>query len=365
MTEPAQKVLVKKYLDWGKVNDRLSLYEYIGKHYTLKALQKCSEKSPYYCHYLAWRLGTWKNENPFIFFNELLKHGNSIPNWNKKIKKEDPSERYEYEKFFSFLWELQVAKFFSEINGVSVEWTTSGPDIKISSNGKTFYIECYTYTKSFSLELFVEELLKKIHPNINVLHTHCIKFSLPQNKNTESFLNDIFTPYLDSYFIESKVKEAENEYPVLLPTPKGIDNFRIYVNGNNPDKHIPGPNKRGRAEGYLPVCFKEAVNAKRNSNKLSQCSNVLLAINFLLSTDFQRAANEQDELNELGISEPIPFPDFGNTIDGIFFSVCGINNVPSLKNSYLKIKDGINNPILSLDPIFKSLSDKGNRFLCN
>ncbi|HHT9113008.1 MAG: hypothetical protein HZA47_09030 [Planctomycetes bacterium] len=364
MTEPAHKILVRKYLDWEKVSNRLSRYEYIGKHYNLKALQDCSEKSPYYCHYLAWRLGTWEYEKSFTFFNELLKHGILLPNWDKKIKAEDPSKRYEYEKFFYFLWELQVAKFFSDVKGVSVEWTLSGPDLKISSNGKTFYIECYTFIKSFGIELFIEDLLNRIHPRIRTLHTSCIKFSLPQNADTEKFLNDIFSPYLNPCFIDNKLKKAEKEWPVLLPTPQGIDNFYIYVEGNNQAEYISGrlPNASGIPENYLAVCFKEAINAKRNSNELSQHSNVLLAINFLLSTDFQGAANRQKELNELCLSEEIPLCDFGNAIDGIFFSACGINGVPSLENSYLKIKAGIEHPILSLDEKFNLLSAKGDSF---
>lgn len=364
MTEPAHKILVRKYLDWEKVSNRLSRYEYIGKHYNLKALQDCSEKSPYYCHYLAWRLGTWKVEKVFIFFNELLKHGSLLPNWDKKIKAEDPSKRYEYDKFFHFLWELQVAKLFSEIKGVSVEWTLAGPDLKISTNGKTFYIECYTFTKSFVIELFIEELFKQIHPSIEILHTPCIKFSLPQKADTEKFLNDIFSPYLNPCFIDNKLKEAEKEWPVLLPTPQGIDNCYIYVKGNIQAEYISGrlPNASGIPENYLAVCFKEAIKAKRNSNELSQYSNVLLAINLLLSKDFQGAANRQKELNELCLSEEIPLCDFGNAIDGIFFSVCGIDDIPSMGNSYLKIKAGIEHPILSLDEKFNLLSAKGDSF---
>src|SRR3972149_648491 len=368
MTEPAHKILVRKYLDWEKVSNRLSRYEYIRKHYNLKALQDCSEKSPYYCHYLAWRLGTWENENWFIFFDELIKDGNSLSNWNNKIKAEDPSKRYEYEKFFHFLWELQVAKLFSEIKGVSVEWTLSGPDLKISSDGKTFYIECYTVTKSFGIELFIKELLNQIHHSIEILHTSCITFSLPRKNaaDTEKFLNDIFSPYLNPCFIDNKLKEAEKEWPVLLPTPQGIDNCYIYVKGNIQAEYISGrlPNASGIPENYLAVCFKEAIEAKakRNSNNLSQHPNVLLAINFLLSTDFQGAANRQNELKELEISAPITLCDFGNTIDGIFFSACGINGVPSLENSYLKIKAGIEHPILSLDEKFNLLSAKGDSF---
>lgn len=367
MTEPAQKILVKKYLDWDKVSNRLSRYGCIENHYNLTTLHDCSEKSPYYCHYLAWRLGTWKNENWFIFFDEIIKNGNSLPNWDKKIKKEDPSERYEYEKCFHFLWELQVAKFFSDVRGVSVEWTISGPDLKISSNGRTFYIECYTFTKSFGIELFIEELLKQINPNIEVLHTPCIRFNLPQNANIESFLNEIFSPYLDPYFIDSKVKEAEKEYPVLLPTPKGIDNFYIYLKGNNPNKYNPGrlSNASGIPENYLAVAINEAVDAKRKSNKLSRYPDVLLAINFFLSRDFQMAANRQDQLNESGLSEQIPFCDFDDTIKGVFFSTCGIDDIPSLENSYLKLKAGIDHPILSLSKKFNLLTVKGDKVLCH
>jgi hypothetical protein len=364
MTEPAQKILVRKYLDWDRVSNRLSRYEYIGKYYDFKALQDCSEKSPYYCHYLAWRLGTWLNENVFIFLNELLKNGSKLPNWKEKIENEPPNKRYGYENFFHFLWELQVANFFSEIKGVSVEWTTSGPDIKISSNGKTFYIDCYTFTKSFAIELFIEELLLQIHPSIRVLHTPRIKFSLPKDNGVNNFLDEIFRPYLDPHFIESKVKETEKEYPVLLP-PQGINNLYIYIEGNNPDNYIPDrlPNASGIPEDYLRICLKEAICSKQK--QLSNYHPNILAVNYLLSGDFQIAANRQKDLNKLGLSEQISTLNFFNKIDGLFFSACGINDVPSLKNSYLKIKDGVTHPILLIDQQFNLLAAKGDEFLCS
>lgn len=365
MTEPAQKELVRKYLDWKKVNDRLSRYRHVGQHYSLKALQDCSDKSPYYCHYLAWRLGTWKNETWLSFFDELLKYGSSLPHWDRRIGKEYPSKRYQYQEFFSFLWELQVAKFFSEIKGVSVAWTASGLDIKISSNGKTFYIECYTFTKSFAIELFIEELLTQIHPSIRVLHTPCIRFRLPKDRDVDRFLDETFRPYIESNCVENKIREAEKEYPVLLPTPQGIDNFYIYVEGHDPDKYVPGrlPNAAGPPEDYLAVCFKEAIINK--TKQLGRCHPNVLAVNYLLSEDFQMAAKRQDQLNESGISERIPLCDFSDTIDGLFFSACGLDDIPSLQNSYLKIKTGIEHPISSLSHEFHLLAIKGDRFLCH
>lgn len=367
MTEPAQKMLVGKYLDWDKVSNRLFQYEYIRKHYNLKALQGCSEKSPYYCHYLAWRLGTWENESWFDFLNKLLKRGSLLPNWNEKLKKEDQLTRYEFEKFFHFLWELQVAKFFSEKKVVSVEWivdgTKSSPDLKVTNNGKTFYVDCYVYTKSFALELFIWELFNRIHTSIKVQHTPCIIFSLPKDKNVDNFLDEIFRPYINPDFMESMLKEAEKEYPVLLPTPQGVGNFYIYVEGDDPDKYIPGklPNAAGPPKNYFEMCFREAISSKQK--QLRDYRPNLLAVNYLLSLDFQMAANRQNQLNELGKSKPIPFPDFGNTIDGVFFSTCGIDDTPSLKNSYLKIKAGIDHPILSLDRKFRLLPIKGDKFL--
>jgi hypothetical protein len=83
MKEPAHKTLIDRYLDWDLVKRRLGNYRNIGKHYTLNNLQGCSNKAPFYCHYLAWRLGTWKDENWFEFFDSLLSNATNLPNWNK------------------------------------------------------------------------------------------------------------------------------------------------------------------------------------------------------------------------------------------------------------------------------------------
>lgn len=377
MSMPAQKVFVERYLNWDRVSDRLARFEYIGKHYDIKSLRDCSENSPYYCHYLAWRLGTWPNEDVFIFLNELLKKGSELSNWDKRIKGEPPTERYQYEIFFHFLWELQVAKFFSEIEGVSIEWHESGqrqetPDFKICHGNEMFYVECFTYTKSFALELFIKELFQNIHPNIKVHHTPCIKFSLRKDKekktiNTNKLLDELFIPYLDQQFIDSKVDEAEKAYPVLLPIPDGIENLYIYLTGNDSDKYVPVRvlNASGPPEDYLAHCFKEAINAKKEKYSEYRDNNVLLAINFLLSTDFQESSNRQEDMIKMDLFETIPLIDFGDVIKGIFFSACGIDKIPSVNNSYLKLKDGIKHPVLSLGKEFQCLSEKGARFLCH
>ncbi|KMP10506.1 hypothetical protein UR09_04920, partial [Candidatus Nitromaritima sp. SCGC AAA799-A02] len=72
MCERSQKVLVDRYINWVTVEERLSKYKSIGAYFDIKFLKECSTKPPFYCHYLAWRLGTWQGEDLFEKFDDLL-----------------------------------------------------------------------------------------------------------------------------------------------------------------------------------------------------------------------------------------------------------------------------------------------------
>jgi hypothetical protein len=72
MREPAHLTFVKKNLNWEKVQERIRRYDHIARVFPLSELQQCSDKAPYYCHYMSWRLGTWQNEEWFEFFDKLL-----------------------------------------------------------------------------------------------------------------------------------------------------------------------------------------------------------------------------------------------------------------------------------------------------
>ena len=37
----------------------------------MEMLREHEEKSPYYCHYMSWRLGTWEDELFFFAFRNI------------------------------------------------------------------------------------------------------------------------------------------------------------------------------------------------------------------------------------------------------------------------------------------------------
>ena len=316
---PAHKTLIDQFLNWELVQERLSRYEHIGIAYPFEFLQSCSNTSPYYCHYLAWRLGTWNSDEFFRYFNDLLDYGSSLQNWanNKNLIRS-----CNYDDFWGLLWQLQVAKFFSEQEISDITWMKAGPDLKIHIGKQYFFAECYTYRKSFALSEFIEELFFHVHPHVRVSHTSCLKFSLPRKgaSDIEYFLDELFNPYLYSDFLESKLQEARVEYPVPLPIPKGAVNFSIYLEGPEHSKYIPSTNAAGPPELYLEHVITEAINNKRKENQLHAHHPNLLVVNCSLDTDFQIALNRQ---LELGIDMPVV--DLGNEFDGVLITACGID----------------------------------------
>jgi hypothetical protein len=333
MKEPAHKILLDRYLSWDLVKERLGRYKNISAYFKLINLQDCSNKAPFYCHYLAWRLGTWKDEKWFEFFDNLLDNATKLPHWNKtRIP-----QGCEFENFWSFLWELQVAQLFSN-NKASVEWTNSGPDLKVNSSAGQFFVECTIYRKSFGLEDFISELLDHVHFQISVRHIPFTIFSLPKDKNIEPFLDELCTPFLDEAFVEKKVKEAQETSPIILPTPNGIENLYVFIEDHNAKDFNPDQpwGITGPPEGFLNDVVEKALKNKRNSNELKSHRPNLLAVNFLLGVDFQLAT----------ALRTVPMPNLGIEFDSVFLTACGIDTIPSLNNGLIHFYD--NHPIRGL-----------------
>jgi hypothetical protein len=143
MTEPAHKILINRFLDWHKVENRLHQFQHIGKLFNLDELKKCSDYPPYYCHYLAWRLGTWIDDSWLTFFDNLLAQGMKLKGWdNNRINK-----GCEFENFWSFIWELQVAAFFVKQSNGKVEWMKSGPDLQVTKDDINFFYRMYNLSQ--------------------------------------------------------------------------------------------------------------------------------------------------------------------------------------------------------------------------
>lgn len=286
-----------------------------------------SNTKPFYCHYLAIRLGTWRDESLFQFFDCLIQHGKSLPGWKGKGSQ---VASLDYGEFFGLIWELQVARSLSGLQGVSqVEWfdNNGGPDLKVTT-GKAgeFYVECTTYRKSFALALFIEDMLRLIDEHLTIDHIPCITFKLPNDLGKqECLLNQIFDPLLDDQYLNRIRQEANQAYPVHTYRNETI-NLYIELEGNgvySPDR----VNASGRPEDYLRISINESIANKAGSRQLGRAGNMpnLLAVNYLLSADFQMAISRQRDLGQ-----DIPWPDQSNmqNIDALALFACGIDQLP-------------------------------------
>ena len=317
----AQQVLVQRVLDWDQVHKRLKKFPNIGAHYGENILRSCSHKPPYYCHYLAWRLGTWHNETLFEFFDRLLAVAAKLPNWKREFNSFRNS--CDFGEYWSLLWQLQVGHFFASREKF-VKWNVTGPDLEVVTDQGPLFIECYSYRKSFAIKEFIQELFFHLGLGyrIDVTHRSYIRFYLPQDRNRDDFLHELFSPYLDKAFIGEKCREAQKVYPVPLPVPNGAKNFHVLMEGNNIKNYDPAryENYAGCPEGYLSEAIKEGVKNKRNSNQLKHYRPNVLAINYLLSSDFQTARDRQERLG----TQP-PKIDFGTELDAVLIAACGID----------------------------------------
>jgi hypothetical protein len=329
MVEPSHKTLINRYLNWDLVRERLERYKTIGKLYSLDDLRACSSKPPFYCHYLGWRLGTWKNEGTFKFFDSLLANALNLPNWNKARI----SQGCEFQNFWALLWELQVAQLFTNFPVTIVEWNKVGPDLRVHSNSSAFFIECTTHPQSFGLEEFINELLGHVHPWIKADHILFNRFRLPNNA-IEPYLDDLFKPLLNETFLQEMIKKAEGISPVKLHTPKSGENLFVFIenlDAENRDFDQPW-NTTGIPENFLHDVVQDVLDKKRKSNKIKSNRPNILAVNLLLG-DFQT-----------GVAlRKLPKPNLGKEFDAVFLTACGIDEIPSLKKGLLQFYN--NHPI--------------------
>lgn len=309
--EPAQRQLVHRLLDWERVTSRRERYPAIGRAFPLDTLKNGRERPPSYCHYIAWRLGIWPNDDePLVQrLEELLRCAEKLPNWEHEKSLLSDTD---FAVFWSLVWQLQVAEYLHKI-GRDVSWAQSGPDLSVEVGGKRWFVECYIYHKSFGLSQFLNELLKNIDPAICTDYDRCLPFSLPSDRDRKLFLDEVLSPFLDPAYLANAKERAEQEYPVVLY--KHPDSsLCVYVKGSG--DYMPGNNVVGHPESYLNVALKEALRAKRNSNDLKNHHPNLLAVNYLLSEDYQLAKSSRGTL---------PLPDNNRNIDVLTVSAAGID----------------------------------------
>lgn len=290
---PAQRQLVHEFIDWKIVEQRLQRFPAIGRAFPVTLLRSRQETPPYYCHYMAWRLGTWNSESLFERLDELLAGAEKLHCWSTEaslLKSADFSD------FWSLVWQMQVAEYLCRI-GSNVQWAPSGPDLSAQVESETWYIECYTYHKSFGLMLFIEELLQQLDGSIRVQYDLCMPFSLPKDRARSDFLDRTLSDFTNPEYIERARSMALVKYPVLL-LPKCENSLLVYMEGPDPEVYVTDivPNRTGDSQTYLKVALSEAIRAKQNANSLDKRRPNLVAVNFCLSADAQFAFNRADKL---------------------------------------------------------------------
>ena len=83
---------------------------------------------------------------------------------------------------------MQVAEYLSKV-GKDVRWSpkSGGPALPVEINGEYWFVECYCYSKSFGLYLFLEELLWEIDKGFRVRYEHFENFLCPKGRISARF----------------------------------------------------------------------------------------------------------------------------------------------------------------------------------
>jgi hypothetical protein len=304
MVVPAQRTLVERYISWDRVKERLARYDAVQRSFPLDLLERHRDTPPYFCHYMAWRLGTWSNESFFARLEELLRLAESLPSWGgERSLLENP----DFAVFWALIWQLQVAEHLCSV-GTEVRWGNPGPDLSVEVNGRKLFVECYVFRKSFGLRLFLEEVLGHVGDDIKMDHDYCMPFSLPSDADVEAFLDDALRPFLDEAGLEGLRVQARQTYPVVVVRP--ASSLVIYIDGDDPDQYDPTivPSVTGDPEAHIAVILKEAIGQKTGKNNLVAHRPNLVAVNYLLSSDAQVAFRLR------GLGHRVTLPD---SIDGL------------------------------------------------
>jgi hypothetical protein len=311
--------LVHNAINWDLIQSRLQNNSAINKHFPVEILKSCNNSLPFNCHYMSWRLGTWGDESFFQYLDHLLSVAAKIPNWDQEFK--SYQRDCDFSNFWSLLWQLQVADFFNK-GGAKLSWNVKGPDLTVVTEEGSFYVECYSFRKSFGIKEFISELFSYVDKNIRVEHRSYLPLSIPQNDSARDFLDELFSPYTDPHFLESQRVKAQRHWPVLLPVPVNTNNLYVYLEGESIESYDPGiiRNACGIPENYISDAIGKSADKNGSLNIFPTDHPSVLAINFLLNPDFQTAISRQFEL-----FGTVPDINSFGKLDAIFMSVTGIN----------------------------------------
>ena len=317
---------VHENIDWTRIRQRLSRFPHIGVAFPEAMLRRFAADAPFYCHYMSWRLGTWSDDKPFVLMDDLLRYAASLPNWSNEAPLLTTPE---FAAYWSLLWQLQVAAMFRDLGG-RPSWLTSGPDLLVATDEGPFFVECYVYNKSFGTAEFIAELLQRADPAYRLEHDPLLPHRLPSGTALADLLDALFRAVLNRSYTTFSQAAAAEAYPVPVTLPSGSTNAFIYMEDDNPSSYDPSlhPSRAGDPDKYLQVALQEALAAKGGANDLLSKHPNVLAVNFVLSEDWQLAALLRPDIALVATSN-VPAG-----IDAVFIAACGIHDIPTSSGSY-------------------------------
>ena len=333
----AQQILVERFLSWPRLEARLSRFPAIARAFPHSLLLGRRVAAPYFCHYMAWRLGTFQDEHLILRLNELLEHAESLPNWKHE---QALLQGGDFADFWSLVWQLQVAEYLSS-QGVNVSWNTAGPDLSVEIGGRKLFVDCYVYRKSFGVKLFVEELLQLLGSDLRVSHDPCLPLSLPNDTASLSDeLSSLMSPLLDSNYLAAMRRRAQTCYPIVLSR-ASQSTLAISLEGPHVEAYDPSvqPQNVGDPTQYLKVALREAADAKANANNLGSHQPNLVVVNYALSADAQFALSGLQWL-----SHSLPNVSFSENVDAFAFTAKGIDGALSKHDLKLVMARSENHP---------------------
>lgn len=333
-----QQALVKRLLSWPLVEARLMQFPAIARAFPLSLLLSRRGTQPYFCHYMAWRLGTFQDERLVLRLNELLEHAESLPNW--KFEKA-LIEGGDFADFWSLIWQLQVAEYLSD-QGIHVSWNRAGPDLSAEVDGQRLFVECYVYRKSFGAVLFIEELIQGLGTDLRVSYDSCLPLSLPNDRASLSIeLSSLMAPLVDSQALAAKRGLAQGCYPVVLSR-ASQGTLAISLEGPDVKAYDPLvlPQNVGESTEYLEVALREAADSKKaNSNRLASHRPNLVLVNYALSADAQMALALLQ-----GSPHSLPRVNLSENVDALAYATTGIDSVLSRQDIKLVVTKSERHP---------------------
>jgi len=290
---------------------------------------------------LGWRLGTWpgsKGDELLSFFDRQLEGASHLSGWDAEFR--SFQRDCEFGVFWSLLWQMQVANYFSKFT--EVKWNSKGPDIVVTTENGAFFVECYCPQRSYGMQTYISAVFDRIGSDIRVENALWLPFSLPQNCKRSSFLDELFSPYLTPKFLSEKRREALDVWPVLLPVPRGATGLDLFIEGPS-DSYQPlvVDSTAGSPKAYFVDILGKAIHAKAKENDLQNHRPNLLAINFLLSAGYQMDSGRFDKLEVIHECSP---PD---VVDALMLSASGIDKELE-RNDFNVTHASKDHPIMSL-----------------